>query len=149
MTQSFNEDVLNSDLCSLLTDNSGRKESEIRLNAKVAKWIASLPNAYAEKRLSQAGRKGRVDITGCIMGYRIELEGKIGTNKPTAAQWMWLKRWEKTGAITGVYHSLEEAQDILLHRLYIKIDELGERFSNDLKTVARMINKLDNERRRK
>ena len=105
-------DILDTDLIELLKKIEP-KENENRLNSKVVKFLNTLPNCYAEKRPSQQGRKGRVDVTGCIDGRRIELEGKTGHNKPTKKQKYWLDKWASVGAITGVYRSIEDVKKIL------------------------------------
>ena len=86
---------------------------ETQLNKKVADWINKLPSAYAYKRLGGVANKGQPDVTGCIQGYRIELEGKMPGKKPTPLQAQRLRLWADAGAITGVYYSLEEAQKIV------------------------------------
>jgi hypothetical protein len=101
-------------------------EKEVKLNKKVAQALCKLPNTYAEKRQAGPGRKGQLDITGCSHGYRIELEGKVGTNVPTPLQTMWLVRWTKVGAITGVYYSVEEALSLVMGGLRMKGVDISE-----------------------
>jgi len=90
---------------------------ETKLNKKVADWINTLPNGYAYKRLGYIHNKGQPDITGCIKGIRIEIEGKLPGNKPTPLQANRLKKWAAAGAITGVYDSFEKAQKIIIKGL--------------------------------
>jgi len=90
----------------LLEDGMKRKEAS--LNAQVAKYICGLPNAYARKRRAGPGQRGEPDVTGCIAGRRIEIEGKIWPNKPTAKQRQCMDRWEAAGALVFVYYSLED-----------------------------------------
>jgi len=89
------------------------QENENKLNSKVVKFLNTLPECYAEKRPSQQGRKGRVDVTGCIKGRRLELEGKVRDNTPTKKQIYWLNKWASVGAITGVYRSINDVKEIL------------------------------------
>ena len=88
---------------------------EPKLNKKVSDWINTIGFAY--KRLGHIHNKGHPDVTGCINGIRIELEGKIPGKKPTPLQASMLRKWEAAGAITGVYHSLEEAKEIVIKGL--------------------------------
>jgi len=90
---------------------------EVDLNRKVAKWICALPNGNAYKRLGYLHNKGEPDVTGCVQGVRIEIEGKMPGKKATPIQEFKLREWKKAGAITGVYHSLEEAQTIVIEGL--------------------------------
>lgn len=95
---------------------------EVDLNKKVAKWICSLPDAWAYKRLASEGNRGQPDVTGCIKGIRIELEGKMPGGKETPLQKNRLEKWRKAGAITGIYYSFEEAREIVIGGLI----ELGK-----------------------
>lgn len=81
---------------------------EVDMNKKVAEWISTLPMGYAHKR--KAYIPGLPDVTGCIRGIRLELEGKLGNNKPTRIQRYWLKAWASVGAITFVYYSINDAK---------------------------------------
>jgi hypothetical protein len=92
---------------------AGYREKESTLNKNVVKWLNSLPRCMAKKRAGNVANRGQPDITGCINGFRIELEGKIGNNKPTRLQNHWLAKWKAAGAITGVYWSLEDAKKII------------------------------------
>jgi len=96
------------------------KMKETTLNKKVSNWINTLPNSYAYKRLGYIHNKGQPDVTGCSHGIRIELEGKTPGKKPTPLQAHTLKMWAAAGAITGVYYSLEEAQEIIINGLNIR-----------------------------
>jgi hypothetical protein len=94
--------------------------TEKRLNTKVVNWLKSLPNTHAYKRLGGVANKGEPDVTACSRGIRIELEGKLPGKHPTLLQAKKLERWEFAGAITGCYHSLNEAQHIVRAGLYKK-----------------------------
>jgi len=96
-----------------------RKIKESTLNKKVVDWLNSLDCCVAYKRKGGPYNRGQLDVSGCIYGYRIELEGKVGDNKPTPLQIQWIKKWHKAKAITGWYRSLEEAQIIVITRLSI------------------------------
>lgn len=96
------------------------KIKESTLNKQVIKWLNSLPACFAYKRYGHMSNKGKPDISGCINGIRIELEGKVGSNKPTPNQAHWLAKWKSAGAISGWFTSLEQAQDIVTIQYYIK-----------------------------
>ncbi len=90
---------------------------ETALNKKVSEWINTLPNSYAYKRLGYIHNKGQPDVTGCVRGIRIEIEGKLGSRKPSDLQSKRLRDWKAAGAITGIYYSFEEAQLIVIQGL--------------------------------
>ena len=92
----------------------GYKQSESSLNKKVVKWLNSLPYTTAKKKKAGPGEKGELDITGCTHGFRIELEGKVGDNKPTPIQYHTIERWTKVMAITGWFNSFEIAKKLVL-----------------------------------
>lgn len=94
--------------------------SEVKMNKDVAKWICSLPNSHAYKRLAGHANIGEPDVTGCSHGTRIELEGKLPGNYATKIQKKKLKNWAEAGAIVGVYYSLEEAKNIVLAGLMLR-----------------------------
>jgi hypothetical protein len=98
----------------------GYREKESDLNKKVVDWLNTIDGCFAKKRQGGPGNAGQPDVTGCINGIRIELEGKIGDNKPTKLQLKWLRKWSKAGAITGVYWSLSDAQQIVKRGMVIK-----------------------------
>jgi hypothetical protein len=91
----------------------GRKISEASLNKKVIKWINSLPQGYAHKQKAGPANPGALDVSGSIEGIRIELEGKIGDNKPTPLQRQKISEWRKLLVITGCYWNLEEAKKLV------------------------------------
>ena len=92
---------------------NGYKEKESTLNKNVVKWLNSLRLCKAYKRKGSAYNRGQADVSGCLCGIRIELEGKVGDNKPTKLQKHWLAKWHAAGAITGVYWSLDDAKMII------------------------------------
>jgi hypothetical protein len=91
----------------------GYKQKESNLNKKVVNELNKIPKCLVYKRHAGPRRKGQADITGCINGIRIELEGKVGDNKPTRLQAHWLKKWKAYGAITGWFRSVDEALGIV------------------------------------
>lgn len=97
---------------------------EVDMNKKVAQWISKY--GWAHKRIANPGRAGEPDVTGSILGFRIELEGKLPGQKPTKLQFAKLRKWEEAGAITGWYTSIEEAQAIVIDGLENKLLAMPE-----------------------
>jgi hypothetical protein len=87
------------------------KVKETTLTKNFIKWLNDLPWTYAEKRHAGPGRKGRVDVTGCSHGIRLEVEVKVGDNKPTRLQAWWLNKWKANGAIAFWGSTLESLKD--------------------------------------
>ena len=95
------------------------KESVLSKN--FIKWLNSLPKTKAMKRYAGPGRKGQLDITGCSHGYRLEIEVKIGNNKPTAKQLWWMNYWERTGAVVFWDNTL----DGLKYKFLVEMQDVG------------------------
>jgi len=94
------------------------------LNTRVVKWLNSLPQCVAYKRKGGPANPGQLDVTGCLKGIRIEIEGKVGDNKPTRLQKHYIEKWAAAGAITGWYSSFEGAKKLVqlgMERYNIKI----------------------------
>ena len=91
-----------------------QKQLESTLNRNVVKWLNSLECCFAYKNRGTAFNKGFLDVSGCLNGIRIEIEGKIGSNKPTLLQQHYIDKWRAAGAITGWYNSLEDAKKLVL-----------------------------------
>jgi hypothetical protein len=89
------------------------KVSEASLNKNVVKWLNSLEECFAFKVHGSSHNPGHLDVSGCLGGIRIELEGKVGNNKPSKLQWKYIHIWEECGAITGWYNTLEGAKEIV------------------------------------
>ena len=94
------------------------KQSEKNLTKKVLKALNLIPMLKAVKREASGVRNGQSDITGAYKGIRIEIEMKVGYNKPTPKQLEWLADWKAVGCLTGVAYSLEDALTILKIDLY-------------------------------
>ena len=99
----------------MTSDYQYQKETD--MNKKAATLCSTLPYTYVEKRMSGAGKRGKVDLTGCSHGYRIELEGKKPGKEPTAKQQFWLDKWAACGAITGVYNTPQQALEIIKYEI--------------------------------
>ena len=100
----------------------GKKQaSETTMNAKAVKLINEMPQTFVRKRYSGPFRKGLPDITGISHGYPVEIEGKLHGNKLTLIQEKWQRQFKELGAITGVYHTPQEAVEIIKNGLREKI----------------------------
>jgi hypothetical protein len=93
---------------------------ESKLSKDYIKWLNSLPKTKAMKRYAGPGRKGQLDITGCSHGYRLEIEVKIGDNKPTLKQEWWMIYWQRTGAIVFWDNNLKHLKNKFLIALQDK-----------------------------
>jgi len=114
---------------------------EVDLNKQVAYWINGFGRAY--KRIATPGRAGEPDVSGCVFGIRVELEGKLPGNKPTPLQFKKLEWWKQAGAITGWYTSLREAQQIVINGLIQHAEGIDEeRKKIILKTCNRLKEKI-------
>jgi hypothetical protein len=89
------------------------RQKEAPLNKKVIKWLNDLPRCLARKTKGGPANPGQLDVTGCLQGIRIEIEGKVGDNKPTKLQLKTIKEWQNVGAITGWYNTFEGAQKLV------------------------------------
>ena len=68
----------------------------------ILKRLNALPGCKAEKvHGGQFGKRGKPDITGCIMGRRFDIEVKVGRNRPTASQESEIEGWRAAGGISG------------------------------------------------
>lgn len=98
-----------------IVKNNKAGKSEATVVKEILQYLNSLDQTYAEKREATPGRKGRVDITGCHRGIRIEIEAKRPDDnaQPTKIQLYWLGLWQEVGAITGVAKSVEDIIKIM------------------------------------
>ena len=92
---------------------SGMKQYEATLSSKIVKYLNSLPQSQCYKRHAGPFRKGRADVAGTLQGRSIEFEVKVGGNKTTPLQDLWLSNAKAAGAVTGVVYSLEDVKGIL------------------------------------
>lgn len=96
------------------------KVKESTLNKKVVDWLNSLEGCFAYKTHGGMYNPGHLDVSGCLHGIRIELEGKVGYNTPTKIQEGFIERWRAAGAITGWYNSLAQAQTLVIEQARAK-----------------------------
>ena len=85
--------------------------TEARLNAEVVKALRGI-GAFAMKIHGCGYQEHSVDILGCYNGRAFAIEGKL-KGDATPAQWTVMRRWQAAGAIVGVYHSVDEALDLV------------------------------------
>lgn len=90
-------------------------QKESTISKKVVDMICHWDCGWAYKRRGGPGRRGEPDVSGCVMGIRVELECKRPGNDKglTRLQKHQLEKWKRAGAITGVFHSVEEARKII------------------------------------
>lgn len=88
---------------------------ESSLQSSVLEYLNSLPHCVAENVSGNARQRGRADINGCYKGrcFKIELKSRDTGYQPTKQQLLYLKRWEKAGALVGVCYSIEDVKEIL------------------------------------
>ena len=68
----------------------------------ILRRLNALPGCKAEKVHGGIyGRRGKPDITGCVLGRRFDLEVKVGVNKPTPTQLKEIEEWRSAGGIAG------------------------------------------------
>ena len=93
---------------------------ETSFQTKVLKYLNSLPECIAENVSGNAKQSGRADINACYKGICLKLELKDGDTKyqATAQQCLYLKKWKRAGAVTGVCRTLKDVKELLR-----KIDE--------------------------
>jgi len=89
--------------------------AETSLQDKVLGYLNSLPDCIAENVSGNAQQSGRADINGCYKGQcvKIELKDPATGYKPTKQQLLYLKKWSKAGALTGVCYSVDDVKKLL------------------------------------
>lgn len=93
------------------------------IQSSVLKYLNSLPQCMAENVRGNASQSGRADINACYKGRCIKIELKDAKDKgysATAQQKLYLKKWEKAGAVVGVCYSVKDVKKLLE-----KIDEVS------------------------
>ncbi len=91
----------------------GNRVLEKNLTDRALRYLRTLPRCVASKRHAGPGRRGEPDITGCIEGRRYELEVKVGSNMPTDMQWKQMEKWADSGAITGVFWTIDGLKSLM------------------------------------
>ncbi len=89
-----------------IKDKMQRMES-LLIN-KCLKYSKTIPGLMLVKRHGGIYTTGEPDLTGSYRGFRIELEAKIGTNRPTELQWARLQEYLDGGCIAAPFWSFEE-----------------------------------------
>ena len=89
--------------------------AEPRLQTKVLQYLNSLPKCIAENVSGNANQSGRSDINGCYEGHCLKIELKDPTTgyQPSKKQLLYLKKWKRAGAITGIAYSVEDVKNLL------------------------------------
>ena len=89
--------------------------AEGSIQSAVLRYLNSLPECMAENVSGNASQSGRADINGCYKGrcFKIELKDPNTGYKPTKQQILYLKKWERAGALVGIAYSLEDVKRLL------------------------------------
>lgn len=91
-----------------------RKQYESAIVQRILKFLNGLPGVYAYKRNEGYYRRGMPDITGSVLGYRLEIECKRPGGRLTQIQEHNIQLWTSIGAIAGVAHNVQEVAKIIL-----------------------------------
>ncbi len=85
------------------------------LQTSALDYLNNLPGCVAENVSGNSQQSGRPDINGCIRGRMFKIELKVPDHKYQASkkQQLNLRRWRRSGAITGVVYSLEFLQKFI------------------------------------
>ena len=89
--------------------------AEGNIQSAVLRYLNSLSECMAENVSGNASQSGRADINACYKGrcLKIELKDPQTGYKPTKQQILYLKKWEKAGAIVGVAYTLDDVKELL------------------------------------
>ena len=94
-----------------------RPPKEASVVATILRRLNAVPGCKAEKVHGGAfGKRGKPDITGCVLGRRFDIEVKVGKNRPTPAQLKAIEEWKAVGGIAGWVTSW--AETVALFRSY-------------------------------
>lgn len=87
---------------------------ETTITNKIIKWVNGLEGGVAEKVMGNAFQFGRPDINACYKGRSVRIEVKTPDhgNKPSKAQELDIKKWQKAGCLAFVAYSLEEVKEV-------------------------------------
>lgn len=87
---------------------------ESNFQSTVLDYLNSLPGCVAENVSGNSHQSGRPDINGCFRGRMFKLELKTPDNqyKASKKQQLNLRRWKRSGAVTGVVYSLQFIKEI-------------------------------------
>jgi hypothetical protein len=92
-----------------------KNTNESTMNKAAVDKLRKLPRCRAFKyHGNQFSLAGHSDIYGCMDGFAFFLEGKLPGQKPRENQIAFLEEMAQAGAITGVYHSPDEAVEIVM-----------------------------------
>ena len=90
-------------------------QSEKSVVKAAVKALNEMPRTQAHKFHGTQFGCGELDVYGCSEGYAFFLEAKAPGKESTLTprQGSLLRKWEATGAITGVFTSRDEALGIV------------------------------------
>jgi hypothetical protein len=86
---------------------------ESQITNRILKYLNGLEDCVAEKVMGNAFQFGRPDINACWKGRSVRIEVKTPDhgNKPSKAQELNLRLWDKAGALAFVAYSLEDVKE--------------------------------------
>ena len=82
---------------------------ERSLQSSALDYLNHLPGSVAENVSGNARQSGRPDVNGCFQGrmFKIELKTPDNEYKASRKQQLNIRRWRRSGAITGGVYSLK------------------------------------------
>lgn len=89
---------------------------ERSIQSSILKYLNSLPQCMAENVRGNASQSGRADINACYKGYCLKLELKDPEDDSygiTQQQSLYLLKWAKAGAVTGLCYSVDDVKRII------------------------------------
>ena len=91
---------------------------ESSLQQSALDYLNSLPGCVAENVSGNSRQSGRPDVNGCYRGrmFKIELKTPDNEYKASKKQQLNLRRWNRSGAITGVVYNLRFLKEIFSSR---------------------------------
>lgn len=89
--------------------------NESTIQKSIIKWINKQPHAKAENVSGNGKQSGRADINACVNGYCVKIEVKRPDSYYTVTekQKLYLKKWNRAGAVCISVTSLAEVKELL------------------------------------
>lgn len=89
------------------------KGPEQKVVDNIVKTINKLPMCRIEKNHGTPYGFQKLDLTGAINGYMIQIEVKAPGNKPTPKQFGTIKKWQSVGVTAGWTDNTEDALELI------------------------------------
>lgn len=91
----------------------GVKVKESTVKKRMVAYANRIPGCHLQARHGGPANRGEPDLTGCFRGLRLEIEVKVGDNRPTPLQYDQMAKWAGVGAVSVCIRSLDELKEIL------------------------------------